>query len=669
MKTRNIFYLASAFFVMSCAEEFVPESNTGVTDQDIAYVQKTFTAGIEGAGVSSKTALVDDCKIEWTGKEVVAVFDNISKSPIQYKPVEGGAVATLNSDTGVTSGSTHFYAYCPHRNQLALADDVISGCYLNPDQKPSRGGFYVASHFIMSKADAVDNFTFKNLNGFIKVRIPQELDELVQAIYIFSNNDEEIAGSFKAKWNDGEPTVECVSGSSQKPYVRAFNTTTVDGVDKISPLRQGDYYISILPTEFEEGLTLVLQMTDGTQLSKRTENPVVVKENQILPITKLTVEDFDTDNINYFVWWNEGFTFAMGGVEVNKTNYPTSQLRTKTQNSAINASSGLFFLTPSASVDLCGTATLVVDDLCVLGTEKNYRSTAYLKQHIDLKKGGKNYLLANLVLTTASKKSFICGDVGEFSNVTVKNCSFKGLTASPFNLSQESNYAVKMNKFVMEDSEFGFNVGYDVNCLHNKKTAQLSSIDELVINNNIFYALNEKAVSITYISTDSSQGTELRRMVLTNNTVANLKVNGAAFTNARNFVEGGELDLRNNLFYVTLDTQGKTTYDVLNMPGGVNRPKSMNIGNNYYKCINENNHTFRVRSWGTTPESVIPLSINPLSDLWDPANGTFGAYTIVPDGGDAPVESVGAQRPDMDPMTSAINSAAYGYTTNDAGSF
>lgn len=668
MKTRNIFYLASAFFMMSCAEEFLPESNTGVTpDQEITYVQKTFTAGIEG--VSSKTALVDDCKIEWKANDQVAVLDGISSSPILYKAAEAGPVTTLKSDKGVASGATEFYAFYPYRDKFTLTDDVISGCYLNPDQKPSRGGFYVASHFIMSKADAVDNFTFKNLNGFIKVRIPEELNEKVQAIYVFSNNDEEIAGSFKAKWNDGEPTIEYVSESSKKPYVRAFNTTKVNGVETITPLRQGDYYISILPTEFEKGLTLVLQMADGTtQLSKRTENRVVVKENQILPITTLTVEDFDTDNINYFVLWNEGFTFAMGGVEVNKTNYPTSELRTKTQKSAINASSGLFFLTPSASVDLSGTETLVVDDLCVLGTEKNYRSTAYLKQHIDLKKGGKNYLLANLVLTTASKKSFICGDVGEFSNVTVKNCSFKGLTASPFNLSQESNYAVEMNKFVMEDSEFGFNVDYAVNCLHNKKTAQFSSIDELVINNNIFYALNENAVSITYISTDSDQGTDLRRMVFTNNTVANLKVNGAAFTNARNFVEGGELDLYNNLFYVTLDTQGKTTYDVLNMPGGVNRPESMNIGNNYYKCINDNTHTFRVRSWGTS-ESVIPLSINPLSGIWDPANGTFGAYTIVPKEGDAPVESVGAQRPDMDPMTSAINSAAYGYTTDDAGSF
>ena len=165
MKTRNIFYLASAFFVMSCAEEFVPESNTGVTPgQEITYVQKTFTAGIEG--VSSKTALVDDCKIEWKVDDKVAMLDGISSSPILYKAAEAGPVTTLKSDTGVASGAAEFYAFYPYRD-FTLTGDEISGCYLNPDQKPSRGGFYVASHFIMSKADAVDNFTFKNLNGFI----------------------------------------------------------------------------------------------------------------------------------------------------------------------------------------------------------------------------------------------------------------------------------------------------------------------------------------------------------------------------------------------------------------------------------------------------------------------------------------------------------------------
>ncbi len=669
MKTRNIFYLALAFAAMSCADELVPESNTGVTpDQEITYVQKTFTAGIEGAGASSKTLLVDGSKIEWKKDDQVAVLDGISVSPILYKATEAGATTTLNSDTGVASGAAEFYAFYPYRDKFTLDGDVVSGCYLNPEQKPSRGGFYVASHFIMSKADDVDNFSFKNLNGFIKVRIPAELDQLVQAIYIFSNDDEEIAGSFKAKWNAGEPTVEYESGDNKKPYVRAYNTIKVDGVDTINPLKQGDYYISILPTEFSEGLTLVLQMTDGTQLSKRTENPVVVKENQILPITKLTVEDFDTDNINYFVLWNEGFTFAMGGVEVNKTNYPTSELRTKTRNSAIDATSGLFFLTPSASVTMSSKSDyLIVNDLCVVGTEKNNRSTAYLNQHVDLLKGGKNYLLANLNWTAGSKRSFIYGDVGEFGNVTVKNCGFKSLTAPPFVLSITLSdgvtpNAVTMNKFVIEDSEFGLNVGYATSVLYSRKNSQ-SSIDELVIDNNVFYALNTNGVSITNIVTNSSYGTELRRMVFTYNTVANLTVTAGNFTNARNFVDGSELNLSNNLFYITL---AKDT-NILTMPGNVSRPQTMNVANNYYKCNGGDTFTIKVRTWGTS-ESVIPLSISPLSDLWDPANGKFGAYTIVPLEGEVPAVPVGAQRSDMDPVTAAVNSAAYGYETNDMGS-
>ena len=71
---------------------------------------------------------------------------------------------------------------------------------------------------------------------------------------------------------------------------------------------------------------------------------------------------------------------------------------------------------------------------------------------------------------------------------------------------------------------------------------------------------------------------------------------------------------------------------------------------------------------GESRVSALELSASPLSDLWDPADGKFGAYTIVPAAGTAaPTGLVGAQRPDMDPVTTAVNSAAYEYETNDLG--
>lgn len=93
MKTRYFFYAALALVVMSCAKEVIPAS---VTDSgaDVAYVQKTFTAGIDNA---TKTSMVNGCQIDWVKGDDVAVFDNVNNTRILYEADAAGATTTLSS--------------------------------------------------------------------------------------------------------------------------------------------------------------------------------------------------------------------------------------------------------------------------------------------------------------------------------------------------------------------------------------------------------------------------------------------------------------------------------------------------------------------------------------------------------------------------------------------
>ena len=50
MKTRNLFYALLAFAAISCAKEIAPEAVA--PEQDINYVPKTFTAGIDATKVT-----------------------------------------------------------------------------------------------------------------------------------------------------------------------------------------------------------------------------------------------------------------------------------------------------------------------------------------------------------------------------------------------------------------------------------------------------------------------------------------------------------------------------------------------------------------------------------------------------------------------------------------
>ena len=69
--------------------------------------------------------------------------------------------------------------------------------------------------------------------------------------------------------------------------------------------------------------------------------------------------------------------------------------------------------------------------------------------------------------------------------------------------------------------------------------------------------------------------------------------------------------------------------------------------------------------------SPVKLSVSPLSSIWDPANGKFGAYSFTLAGdGDAPAyNKVGAQRADMIPETADLDSPAANYVNVDLGSY
>ena len=523
---------------------------------------------------------------------------------------------------------------------------------------------------MMAKSDAVDNFAFQTVNGFIKFTLAEELNEQVQAVYLFSNNGEDITGDFKVKWNNGEPKVVSIASSSKRPYARIYNTTKVNNETVTVPLKNGDYYISILPTVFEKGFTVVLQMVDGTQLTKRTEKRQVVAENQVLPMKKLAKADYSTDDINYFVLWNEGFSFKMGNVVVNKTNYSKSELRTKSLNSAISAASGLFFVTPAAgTITVNGTgSTLVVSDLCVVGTEKNHRASANLAEHMNLAVGGKNYLLANLDFE-ACAKGFVRGNVGKFDNVAVKNCGFKNITISPFNFDQlatnETSILVDMNGFIVEDSEFGYNIAADTYLLMERKGR--SEIDTLSVHNNIFYSIakmdSDDEHRLLYVGNNADNGVQSKVFAITNNTFSNMVFSGSV--NTLRSLEDSELNMSNNIICASITANTK----FISMPGGAasaNKPDYVTIQNNCLMITG--NYTYDMRSWNQTKDTHVNLAETPFSELWRPAEGSYGAYTLIPaEGSVAPTVWVGAYRAGMDSANTAENSAGFEYDTNDLG--
>ena len=661
MKTRNFLYVALAFMALSCAKEIAPD--TSAPEQDYNIIEKSFTAGIE----TTKTSMVDGFKIQWKANDGVTIIDNVAKKAVKYLAAETGAVSAINpatAGTGVAEGATEIYAAYPWRdgnNALFLENgDELNNCYLTPDQRPSRNGYYASVHYAMAKADATDNLHFKNVNGFIKFNIAKELDELVKAVYIISNNDEEICGAFKMKWNNGDPQYVYKDNSANRPYVRAYNSNG-------GGLRTGDYFLGILPVTFEKGFTVVLQMLDGTQLYKRTEKTLTVDEGEILPMKALAKAEYDTDDVNYFVLYNEGFDVTFGDVTINKTNFSTFKYVSKHREENVRGDN-LFFVSPSADdAVISGTPS----NYAVIGTNKNQRSKVTQNGHMGVVDGGKVYMFANLEVTHGDV-SLVRGFPSKFGNIVISNCAFKTMPRHLLDMHNGTTYDNStLESVVIEDSELCF-----VNCASDYAIIQRSNknhhIGTFKFENNIVTSTGSESKNFRLIggySTNSNTGTVVTDFFVNHNTFHNTCT--GAFMSVAGIED--EYYCTYNLFVVPL-TKNLELLTVYQKPE-TDRidPQSGECISNYFYSGTEFiwNRGSKYQGNLSRAGSPVKLSVSPLSSIWDPVNGKFGAYSFTLAGdGDAPAyNKVGAQRPDMVPVTAVMDSPAADYTTEDLGSY
>ena len=666
MKTRNFIYVALAFMALSCAKEIAPE--TSAPEQDYNIIEKSFTAGIE----ATKTSMVDGFKIQWKANDGVTIIDNVAKKAVKYLAAETGAVSALNpaiAGTGVAEGATEIYAAYPWRdgdNALVLENgDELKNCYITQDQRPSVNNYYASAHYAMAKADKTDNLTFKNVNGFIRVTLGADLKGLVKAIYIFSNNDEEIAGMFKMRWNDGEPKAVYVSSSGNRTYVRAYNSNG-------SALGAGNYFLSIIPTVFEKGFTLVLQMMDGTQLSKRTDKNLTVAEGQILPMKALAKADYDTDYVNAYVQWNENKDVNIEGVVVNKTSHSVATLVTKLRNHYIGAD-GLFFVTPAAeSVEI---KNISANKWCVIGTDNKHRSPVTISSHLGVAAGGTTYLMANLNANFGGDCSLVRGDVASFGSIVVANCAFNVVPRTIFDMENSADDAsMTLSRFVVKDSEFGINAAAVYLFSRRSKNMTLS---EFTVENNIFYACDGvtmtdfKLINGYRSGVGYNVGVTINDYTMSWNTFVN--TSGTSFVSVAGIED--VYTSNQNLFCMSM-TQDREIVTIFQPGETLVVPQSGECINNYYYNASSNEYKWSKPSKYTgnlsRAGSPVKLSESPLSSIiWKPANGEFGAYSFKLAGeGTAPAyNQVGAQRADMVPATAALDSPAANYVSVELGSY
>ncbi len=257
--------------------------------QDVPMLRpQTITVGIEEG---SRIQIKDD-KTVWNAADLVSVFYNSDANDCwQFEGATGDKSGTLVcKSTGTTTEPADcvVVAY-PYKegNTLSVADHTVF-MTLSPAQVYTQGSYGLGSN-VMVASGYDDSFVLKSVCGWISVQLTGSAT--IREISLKGNNGERIAGRIAVNYKTAEASF--AGGAAASPDDGQVGGTLLAG-DKITlactggvkldPANATEFYISLLPQTFENGITVTVKAMDGTEMVQSTSGEVVVSRNTIQPM-------------------------------------------------------------------------------------------------------------------------------------------------------------------------------------------------------------------------------------------------------------------------------------------------------------------------------------------------------------------------------------------------
>ncbi len=270
---KTIFFAAAALLsVVACEQELIDVNEGG---------RMTFEATVEGA--DTKTVL-DGVNNFWFGEEKITVMDGaVAKGFSANATEKAKTVRFVEDDFTKLSGDDYLAVYpavsSENANWSGDAGEPVKKVRLADIQKVVAGSFDPSAHLAIAYAEeGAKEFAFKNVVALIKFTVG---NDNVTNPRFFGHNGEVLSGDFNLWYNDGDPVADVADYDGYKHYSYA----KLEG-----SLTKGEtYYIAVLPTNLEKGLTIEFTI-DGVQYQKAGSKKSVIERNMMLDLGTITFD-------------------------------------------------------------------------------------------------------------------------------------------------------------------------------------------------------------------------------------------------------------------------------------------------------------------------------------------------------------------------------------------
>ena len=287
MRTKLLFLLLS-LLVVACAESNINEISSPANTKRI-YAS---ISDIEGdLDAETRVELNESKQTVWTENDDIYIFED----GYIY-------VYTFDGKTGDRSGSfshTRSYSYQPFGAifdkyyAVHLADRMIASfndntpaffTTLPAEQHYKSHSYGVNTNAMLGSSTNGTDFEFKNLYGYLRLALTG--NKVVKSIIIEGNNNETLAAQIYIN-REGNFSIR-----DKAPTSTTITLNCGNGVQLTD--KPTEFYFTILPTTFQNGISVTVNFTDGTVFPKSTTKSITVNRNTIQPM-----KCFDTGEI---VW-------------------------------------------------------------------------------------------------------------------------------------------------------------------------------------------------------------------------------------------------------------------------------------------------------------------------------------------------------------------------------
>ena len=281
---KYVVILAAACLAVACTSKETPE----------VLSSKVFNASIEP---ETKT-YTEAKKVYWYAGDAVSIFDkgNSENDNVKYTYAgeDGTTRGPLTTQNLVVASNSLQYTYgiYPYYSDNLVLSEGKAVAYIDPEQDYEVDSFGDGANAMV--AVSADNRTleFKNVAGYLKLRLYGDNSTPIQAIQVASNNEEYISGDVLVEMLPGQTPVLSAYPDNNYASDVAIVYFPDDPAITLNPSQSSplDVWVALTPGTIASGITVSVLGADGRKFTYENKKPLTIKRGICTSTAPLKVE-------------------------------------------------------------------------------------------------------------------------------------------------------------------------------------------------------------------------------------------------------------------------------------------------------------------------------------------------------------------------------------------